>query len=136
MDVRVVHLMGWSLVRGHDADIAEVDALARAELAAGASIAVELHSDPVETEPVEHVLLALQAAAAGAGARLAVVEADALARERFVSAGLVDVHESLDDATGSDAPVLRRAQDGAPPPSLAPASGDAITMPVTDLERR
>jgi hypothetical protein len=136
MDIHVVHLMGWALVRGHAADIAQVDALARAALAPGASIAVELHSDPVETEPVEHVLLALQAAAAAAGARLAVVEADALARERFISSGLVDVHESLDDATGSDAPALRRAQDGAPPPPLAPAAGDATTMPVTDLERR
>ena len=140
----ITHLMGWTVVRATSPADAEADAVGagdgfsadvRAELAPGAQIAVELGTDPVEDIAVHETLLGLQAEAAEAGARIVVVVTSGLERDRLTAYGVTDVHESLDAALASEAPVLREAQRHAVIPPLAPAMGDTVIVAAEDLGR-
>jgi hypothetical protein len=136
--------MGWTVIRATTPADAEADgdepgdgfsADVRAELASGAQIAIELGPDPVEDLAVHETLLSLQAEAIAAGARIVVVIASGIERARLTGYGVTDVHESLDAALGSEAPVLREAQRHAVIPPLAPAMGDTVIVAVEDLGR-
>ncbi len=144
MRPHITHLMGWTVIRATSPADAEADgdepddgfsADVRGELASGAQIAIELGPDPVEDLAVHETLLGLQAEAAAAGARIVVVITSGLERDRLTGYGITDVHESLDAALGSEAPVLREAQRHAVIPPLAPAMGDTVIVAAEDLGR-
>ncbi len=134
MRPHITHLMGWTVVRATPS--AQTDGFSddvRVELIAGAQVAIELGTDPVEDLAVHGTLLILQAEASAVGARIVVVVTSGLERDRLAVAGVVDVYESLDAALGSDAEVLREAQRGAVIPPLAPAMGDTVIVAAEDL---
>jgi hypothetical protein len=126
--------MGWTVVRATPS--AQTDGFSvdvRAELSAGALVAIEIGADLVEDLTVHGTLLLLQSEAVAVGARIVVVVTSGPERDRLAAAGIVDVHESLDAALGSDAEVLREAQRGAVMPPLAPAMGDTVIVAAEDL---
>ena len=136
-DIDEVHVAGWTIVRvSGELDEAGVVALERhiaPALTAGAMLAIDRRGGapvPVAAAAAVH---RLSVTATGAGARLVVVDPDQASRETLRSAGVADVHESLDAALGATGPVLREAAAGSSEHPLVPSSGDAMLVANQDL---